>query len=127
MKKRYLLLALMGVLGWNLPSVAQKNIIGNAQKIGKLMVAQRDFPSQLKWNEAFQACAKLGNGWRLPNKEELNLLFINKAKMGGFSGQYYWTVSESSDGRAWLQFFNDGTQDDYYKISKCWVRAVHDL
>ena len=56
-----------------------------------------------------------------------NLLFINKAKMGGFSGQYYWTVSESSDGRAWLQFFNDGTQDDYYKISKCWVRAVHDL
>ncbi|MEI6189796.1 MAG: hypothetical protein WCP61_05175 [Chitinophagia bacterium] len=127
MKKIYLLGTLLSVLGLILPCDAQKNIIGNTQKIGKLEVAQRDLPSQLKWDEAFKACAKLGPGWRLPNKEELNLLYLNKAKIGGLSGQYYWTVSESSDGRAWLQFFNDGTQDDYYKISKCWVRAVHDL
>jgi len=127
MKKMYFFSILLGFLGLSLPSFAQKNITGNAQKIGKLEVAQRDFPSQLKWDEAFKACTKLGPGWRLPNKDELNLLFLNKGKIGGFSGPYYWTVSESSDGRAWLQFFNDGTQDDYYKISKCWVRAVHDL
>ena len=36
------------------------------------------------------------------------------------------TIDESIENRAWLQFFNDGTQDDYLKYTKCWVRPVKD-
>ena len=51
------------------------SIIGKPIKIGKLEVAQNDFPKTMFWNDTVKACTDLGKGWRLPTKDELNLLY----------------------------------------------------
>jgi hypothetical protein len=54
--------------------------------------------------------------WRVPSKGELNVLFQNRAAIGGFdeSGSYpagwYWSSSQYSDYAAWDQRFSDGRQ-----------------
>jgi hypothetical protein len=63
--------------------------------------------------------------WYLPSKDELNKLYINRAAIGGFAANYYWSSSESSSSGAWLQIFTNGvqyptTKDSYYLR----VRAV---
>ena len=35
----------------------------------------------MNWNEANSACLGLGNGWRLPTKDELNLICENYKKI----------------------------------------------
>jgi hypothetical protein len=73
-----------------------------------LVVCPNDL-GKMKWNQAALACANLTlNGfdnWRMPSKEELNLLYSNKNKIGGFSEDFYWSCSEGGDGYAWLYFF----------------------
>ena len=103
-----------------------KEIIGKPVKIGKLLVAQNDFPRELNWINAGKACRALGNGWRLPTKYELQILFENIDKIGGFSvGEYcYWSSAEYSSAEAWRQNFFYGRQFKYLKTSKCNVRAV---
>ena len=41
-----------------------------------------------------KACAALGGGWRLPTKDELNILYENKDKIGGFASNNYWSSTE---------------------------------
>ena len=54
-------------------------ITGRPFKIGNLEVAQNNFPEDINWTDAKKACDTLGEGWRLPSKDELNILFdINK-------------------------------------------------
>jgi len=43
--------------------------------ISNLEIAEHDFPNKMNWNEAIAACAKLGQGWRLPTYEEKNVLY----------------------------------------------------
>jgi len=74
--------------------VNPKFIIGIPITFGNLEVAQYDYPSVMTWRDAKIACAKLGNGWRLPNKDELNILYKNKDKIGGFANSSYWSSTE---------------------------------
>ena len=65
--------------------------------------------------------------WRLPDKEELNLMYVNlhEESLGNFNNVYYWSLSEFYSYGAWFQDFNDGTQDSFgYKGTHAWVRAV---
>ena len=124
MKKAKLLLAFLGLFMLTFHGIAQNNITNNPIKIGDLLVARSDFKTQMKWAEARKACEKLTNGWHLPNRAELNFLYLNKNKIPGLNGKYYWSIDQSIENHAWLQFFNDGTQDDYLKFTKCWVRPV---
>jgi len=48
--------------------------------------------------------------WYLPSKDELNKLYINRAAIGGFSSDYYWSSSEGGNANAWAQSFGDGNQ-----------------
>ncbi|MEL3888962.1 DUF1566 domain-containing protein [Ferrovibrio sp. MS7] len=57
-------------------------------------------------------CANLSSGgfqdWYLPAKDELNLLFSYRDKIGNFSASYYWSSTELNEGNstyAWLQSF----------------------
>ena len=124
-------------------------VIGNPIKIQKLAFAQFDFPNEMNWQEARIACAKLGDGWRLPFIHELNLLYENKNKISGFVDKkdsyhnYYWSSteggysaeSEKSDTCffAWnidlehgnhSQFFVYGDSDWNDKHNTFYVRAV---
>ncbi|MFT6044672.1 MAG: hypothetical protein ACI9WC_000369 [Arenicella sp.] len=62
--------------------------------------------------------------WFLPSKDELNLLYLQKDVVGGFASAVYWSSSQASASNAWLQFFDDGFQNDILKSSTGNVRAV---
>ena len=104
-----------------------KFIIGIPIIFGNLEVAQYDYPSVMTWRDAKIACAKLGNGWRLPNKDELNILYKNKDKIGGFANSSYWSSTEYGSTDAWYQYFANGDQDSFYKNDTSYVRAVRNF
>lgn len=71
--------------------------------------------------------------WYLPSKEELNLMYLNKATIdatatanGGseFASDYYWSSTEHNVSNAWQQFFGTGFQVYDFKFYLISVRAV---
>ena len=99
--------------------------IGNPTRIGSLEVAQFDFPKRMNWHDAKKACAKLGNGWRLPTKMELSQLYQNQVKIGGFSTSYYWSSTETDIENAWRHNFSPGMSGFVAnKGNEYFVRAV---
>ena len=99
-------------------------IIGVPIKIGDIEVAQHDFPNEMTWDEAKKECESLGSGWRLPNEDELNTLYQNKDKIGGFANNLYWSSTGVVSYYAWFQNFNDGSQYDSDKNDTYYVRAI---
>ena len=94
----------------------------------KLIVAMKDIKGVFTWYEAMEVVKKLGEGWRLPTKEELNFMYLNKDRISGFVGDYYWSSTEYSANDAWRQNFNNGDQYDGIKISTgFYVRAVRSI
>jgi hypothetical protein len=71
----------------------------------KILVADKDFENTMSWHDAKTACEKLGNGWRLPNNEELKAiyeqlylksigdLYINQ---DGTQPSDYWSIEENT-------------------------------
>lgn len=62
--------------------------------------------------------------WYLPSKYELNLLYLQKTVVGGFTDDYYWSSSENDIYDAWAQNFFNGTQNFHYVPNPAYVRAV---
>ena len=105
-----------------------ENIIGIPIKIENLEVAQYDFPESMNWYDAKEVCAKLGKGYRLPTKDELEVMYKNKDRVGGFVNSYYWSSTEYNNVYAWGHYFNNGFQGGHYskdgEFNKFNVRAV---
>ena len=73
------------------------------------------------------AAAHNGGGytdWYLPSQNELNILYINKPAVGGFSNNSYWSSSERDGSRAYLQTLDSGFQYFTGKINTYLVRAI---
>jgi hypothetical protein len=82
----------------------------------------------MAWDEAVKACKALGDGWRLPTKEELDWMYQHKDEIGGFGSGWLWSSSQDYNGSgAWIQRFSVGYQDYYYKFSGYAVRACRDV
>ncbi len=62
--------------------------------------------------------------WFLPSQEELNYLYLNKNKIGGFSNVYYWSSTEDNFTSAMRQSFNLGVQNSSNKNGTYRVRCV---
>ena len=71
--------------------------------------------------------------WYLPSKEELNLMYQNKATINatagvnggsGFARAYYWSSTEYNLGLAWAQSFGYGNLFDFNKGGTSYVRCV---
>jgi len=62
--------------------------------------------------------------WYLPSKDELNLLYLQRAAVGGFTTGFYWSSTEFDSDFAWFQDFNDDFQDPTNKFGTRSVRAV---
>jgi hypothetical protein len=79
---------------------------------------------------AANACRALGSEWYLPSRDELNVLYTNRAAIGGFneSGSHpagwYWSSSETNHACPWAQRFSDGLQSYCYKNYGLSVRCV---
>ena len=76
---------------------------------------------------AAKLCADLVlNGysdWYLPNRHELEKLYINRSYIGGFTTGSYWSSSEYGN-YAWHVFFDGGSTSFHYKYVILPVRAV---
>ena len=137
--KKFLVLSLLLI---SIASFGQdaKEIIGKPIKIDNLLVAQHDFREAMQWDDAKSSCKALGIGWRLPTKTELNILYMNRRKLGKVSDKdgYWtssavpsrlwdpkWTAEQIGEGIAWRKYFTSGIQG-YVSMSndKCVVRAV---
>jgi len=100
-------------------------------RIGNLEIYPNDFPSTMYWVEAKEACEALGNGWRLPTKDELNILYKNRKNIGGFDVVNYWSSTEFAYMYAWKQNFFTGFR--HFKGNTFWsskrynVRAVRTI
>jgi len=95
-------------------------------KIGNLEVMTENL-GDMSWDEANIACAKVGYGWRLPTKDELNILYENRKKLGYFTSSDYWSSTESSEDAAWGEDFTNGKQFKstlYYKKGVLAVRSL---
>jgi hypothetical protein len=108
---------------------------GVSPDTGKAMYATpADAPLAYAFNEARQYAEKLDacghQDWRVPTKDELNVLFNNRAAIGRFNvtGLYpagwYWSSSQNSEWGASCQLFSDGDRGDYYKNNHLSVRCV---
>ena len=78
---------------------------------------------------AADICANLTLGgysdWFLPSKDELNEMYLNKAAIGGFANNDYWSSTEDDYNEARGQHFNDGFQyGTSNKTFSYYVRAV---
>jgi len=74
--------------------------------------------------------------WYLPSKEELNLMYLNKAAIdatatanGGsaFASAYYWSSTENNANNVWVWTFGMGYQVSSSKLDATMVRAVRAL
>jgi hypothetical protein len=113
-----------------------KNIIGNSKKLGSLEIAEFYFDDEdMSWDEAQNACTKLGEGWRLPTKEELNEMYKHKEEIGGFDDLPFWSSSICTEDKSlkdllgyqtiWVQFFHNGMQMSI--LGPAYTRAVRIL
>jgi len=98
--------------------------IGQSIIIQNLEIAQFDFEYKLDFNAAKIACNNLGNGWRLPNKVELNTLQLNRDKISNFKGLDYWSSTEVDTYTAWSQNIINSIQVTSNKSNSFSVRAV---
>ncbi len=126
-------LLLFGVLALSINVFAQSTV-----KIDDLEVMTKDL-GKMNWEEAKKACKNLGNGWRLPSLDELNLIYENKEMFGGFitrkstrhrTFSFYWTSTledtRNPNGDVCMVIFAGGTPGwGYGGQDNTWnVRAV---
>ena len=79
------------------------------------------------WTYAKIMCNELDDGWRLPTKEELHIMYLNKNEIGVFAEACYWSSSEHTNHNGWGQSFFNGSQYSLRKHSSYYVRAVRSL
>lgn len=93
-----------------------------------------DAPLTMTFNAAKGYATKLDahghKDWRVPTRDELNVLFNNRAAIGELNvtgsmpAGWYWSASSHYLWYAWVQRFSDGRQDDSDKGRYLSVRCV---
>lgn len=86
-------------------------------------IANKGTERRLTWHEAQAYTETLGNDWRLPTKEELDIMYQSN-KITSNCG--YWSSKAYKEQYAWMQYFNNGDQYTSNKSNKFYVRAVRD-
>jgi len=105
-----------------------KGFISDGWRYLEAAPVDKEFRSN--WNNANQQCTQLNingfTGWRLPTREELDLMYKNlKQKgLGGFDNNWYWSSSQEDNANAWRQNFDNGRQSANLKRDPNRVRAV---
>jgi len=79
-------------------------------------------------SRAARLCSDLSSGsysdWYLPAKDQLHTLYGQRAVVGGFTANGYWSSTESNSTDAWLQNINTGYQGTLSKNAAYYVRCI---
>lgn len=111
----------------NAQKISPSKIIGKPIKVGNIFIAQHDFPNRTDWYWANRLCKDLGSGWRLPTKEELNMIYLNKREIRGFLNNLYWSSTSYMNTSAWFLNFSDGDSGAFNMDNQLSVRAVKSI
>jgi hypothetical protein len=118
---------------------SQKSVIKKTYNLNGLEIAQFDFLNPMTYDEAVKACSKLGDGWRLPTKEEMEKIYENKDMLGGFvspiyvsdnseffvdNNVYYWSGSSYGSDYVWVIGFTHRFVGVTLKTGNLFARAV---
>jgi hypothetical protein len=105
-------------------AAAQGTAIGTGYRNTQAMVTQSSTADRAGTiARAYRGPNNLSD-WYLPSKNELNQLYIEKARIGGFWTDWYWSSSEVDATEAWPQYFGNGLQYGYFKTPPVYVRPV---
>ena len=107
-----------------------KGIYAGTAKGKQVWVAMNDAPERMNWGDAMEYPK---DGYRLPTKEELMIIYankdiINKALVdnGGepLTDSYYWSSTEYDSNYSWKLYMGYGSVDNDYKTYGYYVRQV---
>ena len=83
------------------PSIKSTRLFGD-----HLEAMMEDFLGEMNWRDAKKTCKELGDGWRLPAIDELQILHAF-GHWGGDNGSSHWSSSRAlSDGEYYPMIFN---------------------
>lgn len=102
-------------------------LFASIQYNGKTYYIYNDVEA-MTWSSAMAYCENLTAGgfddWFLPDKDELNALYINRQSIGNFSNDKYWSSTEYNNTYSYCQDFSNGSQNNQSKSSNLKVRPV---
>ena len=82
----------------------------------------------MTWDAAMAYCESLTasgfDDWYLPNRDELNALYMNSSSIEGLTNDKYWSSAEYSSSQAYYQDFETGEQNHSDKTTTYKVRPV---
>jgi hypothetical protein len=93
----------------------------------------KDEPGTYTFNQAANHAQKVGDGFRVPTINELNVLYENRNKgklkgtfneTGSYPAGWYWSSSPYVNGNGWAQRFSDGYQDTSLRYGGSSLRLV---
>ena len=92
-------------------------------------VADADLTEELNWKTAEKFCIEKGEGWRLPELNELELIYhaIQKIKVHNVNADFYWSSTESGDYAAYYFNFRKGYSTYIIKGHKNSVRMIRTI
>ncbi len=113
----------------------ERILIEEEKKKNQPIIEEFEFLQQtlkrMSFSDAKNFANKLGDGWRLPTKFELNLIYKNKDKNNLFSNliadynrnnnyySYFWSSTDGSKGQMGFALdFKDGTEFETYKYNE---------
>ena len=107
--------------------------IDRAGKTGK--IAHPKDAGPMPWTNAMKINEQLGDGWRLPTFDELEIMYQaigqGATNSGQFADELYWSATVFDEYQARLLRFGDGNTSYHYNRNvehrKFWVRAVRDF
>ena len=103
--------------------------LNNFLIIGNLEILNNDLSETMNWTDALNSGNKIGEGWRLPTKDELIILYKNKSKIGRFENNYYWTSTIESNKEVSFIDFSSGNNYTIKPLNrdKAFVRLVRTI
>lgn len=148
-KSLYILFALLLTLGWGCnespeqsgmeSSDSEETTGSSSESANQLTITSPNTGEVLQvapqnltgsnWNDAVNACNSMGDGWRLPTKEELQVMYkeIHQKGKGDFDPEWYWSSSENGDDDAWYVAFENGFSGSNGKSLQNQVRPVRPM
>ena len=85
---------------------------------------RKNWDNACSWGTSLNWLGK--DDWHLPTKDEQITICANKADLGAFTPDGYWTSTEDEATEAWHVFFFNCTPYDDPKIDQLLIRAVRD-
>ncbi len=104
-------------------------IITQPNSAESFLVANNDFDLLMDLEQANHGCNELENGWRLPSKVELELMYKNLHLngLGSFQSNFYWTCTVGREEFYWVLDFNSGVFAMTTELSMHNTRAVRTI